>query len=126
MRAPLRFLVPALVLLGAAQGVPSDARAAEVPQLLDRKARRELAGRILGDTELKPMVSRVIRNNGFFEWWTRDNQPKGSGQFRGSAGVLGLAINQLLDWARNEAQEPAVVVPNDGSWHTPPPLPEGK
>ncbi len=77
-------------------------------------------------TELKPMVSRVIRKNGFYEWWTRDNQPKGSGQFRGSAGVLGLAINNLLDWARNEAQEPPVVVPKDGGGHTPPSLPGGK
>jgi hypothetical protein len=52
--------------------------------------------------ELKPMVSRVIRHNGFFEWWTRDNQPKGSGQFRGSAGVLGWAIVRLQEWAKRE------------------------
>lgn len=55
--------------------------------------------------ELKPMVSRVIRHNGFYEWWTRDNQPKGSGHFRGSAGVLGSAIDQLLAWA---AKQPRV------------------
>ncbi|MBL9139034.1 MAG: hypothetical protein JNK85_24415, partial [Verrucomicrobiales bacterium] len=50
-------------------------------------------------TELKPMVSRVLQHNGFFEWWTRDNQPRGSGKFRGSAGVLGRAIELLRDWA---------------------------
>jgi len=56
-------------------------------------------------TELKPMVSRVIRHNGFFEWWTRDNQPRGSGQFRGSAGVLGMAILELQQWARTHLPE---------------------
>lgn len=50
--------------------------------------------------ELKPMVSRVLRHGGFHEWWTRDNQPRGSGKFRGSAGVLGMAIVELRDWAR--------------------------
>lgn len=49
--------------------------------------------------ELKPMVSRVIKHNGFFEWWSRDNQPRGSGLFRGSAGVLGQAIRDLHAWA---------------------------
>jgi GH15 family glucan-1,4-alpha-glucosidase len=49
--------------------------------------------------ELKPMVSRLLKNDGFFEWWTRDNQPRGSGQFRGSAGVLGRAIQMLQAWA---------------------------
>jgi hypothetical protein len=31
--------------------------------------------------ELQPMVERVKRA-GFHEWWSRDNQPRGSGQFR--------------------------------------------
>ena len=48
---------------------------------------------------LSPMVDRVIKHNGFFEWWTKDNQPKGAGDFRGSAGVLIEAINALRDWA---------------------------
>ncbi len=51
--------------------------------------------------ELRPMTSRVLRHNGFFEWWTRDNQPRGSGLFRGSAGVLGTAILDLQRWARH-------------------------
>lgn len=53
--------------------------------------------------ELKPMVARIVRANGFHEWWSLDNQPKGSGQFRGAAGVLGLAIEQLQSWARKTA-----------------------
>lgn len=39
-----------------------------------------------------PMVKRVKDNNGFYEWYTVDNKPKGSGTFRGSAGVLYKAI----------------------------------
>lgn len=73
-------------------------------------------------TELKPMISRVIRHNGFFEWWTRDNQPRGSGQFRGSAGVLGMAILELQQWARgNLPEEPRPV--EGKTEYAPPPLP---
>lgn len=49
--------------------------------------------------ELRPMVERVRRVGGFYEWWSRDNQPRGSGDFRGSAGVLGRAIELLQVWA---------------------------
>ncbi|MCC6234536.1 MAG: hypothetical protein IT580_17970 [Verrucomicrobiales bacterium] len=49
--------------------------------------------------ELLPMVRRVREHGGFFEWWTRDNRPKGSGTFRGGAGVIGQAIVELLAWA---------------------------
>lgn len=35
-----------------------------------------------------PMFERVVKNNGFFEWYTVDNKPEGSGTFKGSAGVL--------------------------------------
>lgn len=45
--------------------------------------------------ELKPMVARAVRHGGFYEWWTPSNQPRGSGDFRGSAGVLGQAILML-------------------------------
>ena len=41
---------------------------------------------------IQPMVKRVKDNNGFYEWYTVDNRPKGSGTFRGSAGVLYKAI----------------------------------
>ena len=44
---------------------------------------------------LQPMVKRVKDNDGFYEWYTVDNQPKGSGTFRGSAGVLYTAILML-------------------------------
>jgi len=45
------------------------------------------------------MVGRLKHNNGFFEWYTVDNPPKGSGTFRGSARVLGEAIRMLVAWA---------------------------
>lgn len=45
--------------------------------------------------QLIPMVKRVKDNNGFFEWYTVDNKPKGSGTFRGEAGVLYKAIVML-------------------------------
>ena len=38
--------------------------------------------------EVKPMLDRVVENDGFYEWYTIDNEPMGSGVFRGSAGVL--------------------------------------
>ena len=41
---------------------------------------------------MEPMVKRVKDNDGFYEWYTVDNKPKGSGTFRGSAGVLYKAI----------------------------------
>ena len=41
---------------------------------------------------MHPMVKRVKDNNGFYEWYTVDNTPEGSGTFRGSAGVLYDAI----------------------------------
>ena len=49
--------------------------------------------------ELKPMILRVVENDGFYEWYTVDNKPKGSGTFRGSAGVLGKSIKMLFEWA---------------------------
>ena len=42
--------------------------------------------------QIQPLVKRVKDNDGFFEWYTVDNEPKGSGTFRGSAGVLYKAI----------------------------------
>ncbi|MCB1125426.1 MAG: hypothetical protein KDM81_02945 [Verrucomicrobiae bacterium] len=47
--------------------------------------------------ELTPMLDRVLKHRGFHEWWSVDNQPKGSGMFRGSAGVLIQAIDALRD-----------------------------
>jgi hypothetical protein len=45
--------------------------------------------------QIQPMVKRVKDNNGFYEWYTVDNKPEGSGTFRGSAGVLYRAIEML-------------------------------
>ena len=50
-------------------------------------------------TQLIPMTDRVVKNDGFFEWYTIQNEPKGSGTFRGEAGVLYKAINMLEEWA---------------------------
>ncbi len=52
-------------------------------------------------TQMQPMVKRVKDNDGFFEWYTVDNKPKGSGTFRGSAGVLFKAIIMFEDWVKN-------------------------
>lgn len=44
---------------------------------------------------ISPMLDRVIKEKGFHEWWTPEGEPKGSGEFRGSAGVLWKAITQF-------------------------------
>ncbi len=49
--------------------------------------------------QILPMVKRVKDNNGFYEWYTVDNKPRGSGTFRGEAGVLFTAIRMLRDYA---------------------------
>ncbi len=49
--------------------------------------------------QLQPMILRVLKNDGFYEWYTVDNKPEGSGTFKGSAGVLYDAIDLLDTWA---------------------------
>jgi len=49
--------------------------------------------------EARPMFERVKENQGFYEWYTIDNEPKGSGTFKGSAGVLYKAIEMFEKWA---------------------------
>ncbi|MEJ2901379.1 hypothetical protein [Pedobacter panaciterrae] len=44
---------------------------------------------------MAPMLDRVIKNKGFYEWYTPDNKPQGSSSFRGEAGVLWSAITEL-------------------------------
>lgn len=51
--------------------------------------------------EILPMIERVKKNKGFYEWYTVTNEPRGSGSFRGSAGTLGKAIIMLQQWARD-------------------------
>lgn len=58
-------------------------------------------------TELSPMIDRVIKNHGFFEWYdVKTGEPKGSGDFRGEAGVLYDAIKQLKTWAKKAQEVP--------------------
>ncbi len=45
--------------------------------------------------QLLPMTERVLKNDGFYEWYSINNEPRGSGTFRGSAGVLYVAIQEL-------------------------------
>ena len=45
--------------------------------------------------QVLPMVKRVKDNNGFYEWYSVDNKPRGSGTFRGEAGVLYTAIRMF-------------------------------
>jgi GH15 family glucan-1,4-alpha-glucosidase len=50
---------------------------------------------------MQPMAKRVKDNDGFYEWYTVDNKPEGSGTFRGSAGVLYNAIVMFENYANN-------------------------
>lgn len=49
--------------------------------------------------QVQPMLRRAVENNGFYEWYTVDNQPEGSGTFRGAAGVLYDAILMFEEFA---------------------------
>ena len=49
--------------------------------------------------EVQPMLQRVVDNNAFHEWYTRDGRAVGSGTFRGEAGVLYKSIRMLREWA---------------------------
>ncbi len=51
------------------------------------------------------MTDRVVKNKGFFEWYTVDGKPRGSGTFRGSAGVLDKSIKMLKQWALKETEK---------------------
>ncbi len=48
--------------------------------------------------QVQPMLQRVKDNNGFYEWYSVDNKPRGSGTFRGEAGVLFTAIRMFDEW----------------------------
>ncbi|SHN44305.1 GH36-type glycosyl hydrolase domain-containing protein [Chitinophaga sp. CF418] len=50
--------------------------------------------------ELQPIMARTIARKGFYEWYdVRTGEPKGSGDFRGEAGVLFDTITMLREWA---------------------------
>lgn len=50
--------------------------------------------------EVAPMMERVIKNKGFYEWYGQGEVPSGSGLFKGSAGVLCKAIEMFNEWAK--------------------------
>ena len=54
--------------------------------------------------QIQPMVKRVKDNNGFYEWYSVDNKPRGSGTFRGEAGVLYSAIVMFEKLAKEDAK----------------------
>lgn len=56
--------------------------------------------------EMTPMINRILQYKGFYEWWdVKTGAPKGSGEFRGEAGVLYDAIGMLKEWAmRNKTR----------------------
>ncbi|MGQ7871347.1 GH36-type glycosyl hydrolase domain-containing protein [Sunxiuqinia sp. sy24] len=47
----------------------------------------------------QPMMNRVVKNKGFYEWYKIDGTPAGSAEFKGSAGVLGKSIELFNQWA---------------------------
>lgn len=44
---------------------------------------------------ISPMLDLVIKNNGFYEWWSPEGNPLGASSFRGAAGVLWKAIRMF-------------------------------
>jgi hypothetical protein len=57
--------------------------------------------------DVKPMINRMLKNNGFYEWYdVRSGKPSGSGNFRGEAGVLFDAITELKQWAKQVKNHP--------------------
>jgi len=52
--------------------------------------------------EMQPMVKRVKDNNGFYEWYSVKNEPRGSGTFRGEAGVLYKTIVMFEEWKNDQ------------------------
>ena len=52
--------------------------------------------------EVRPMIERVVKNEGFYEWYGMGGVPSGSGHFKGSAGVLSKAIEMFREWAEKE------------------------
>jgi len=50
--------------------------------------------------EISPFIDRVIKNEGFYEWYSvLDHQPHGSNTFLGAAGALGKAIKLMKEEA---------------------------
>ncbi|MBJ6367472.1 GH36-type glycosyl hydrolase domain-containing protein [Snuella sedimenti] len=53
--------------------------------------------------EISPFLDRVIKNKGFYEWYSvKDHQPHGSNTFLGAAGALGKTIALMKKAAMDE------------------------
>jgi hypothetical protein len=50
-------------------------------------------------TLVQPMIERVLKNDGFYEWYKIDGTPAGSADFKGSAGVLAKSSIMFKEWA---------------------------
>jgi hypothetical protein len=50
-------------------------------------------------TLVGPMIERVLKNDGFYEWYKIDGTPAGSADFKGSAGVLAKSSMMFKEWA---------------------------
>lgn len=50
---------------------------------------------------LLPMLERVVKYNDVHEWYTLENEAKGSGSYRGTAGVLWETICALEEFKNN-------------------------
>lgn len=56
--------------------------------------------------EISPFLDRVIKNDGFYEWYSViDHQPHGSNTFLGAAGALGKAIKLMKEEASQSGKE---------------------
>lgn len=51
----------------------------------------------------EPMYERVLKNDGFYEWYKKDGTPAGSADFKGSAGVLAKSSMMFKDWAKKNS-----------------------
>ena len=49
-----------------------------------------------------PMFERVLKNDGFFEWYRIDGTPARSADFKGSAGVLAKSSFMFKEWAKQQ------------------------
>ena len=54
-------------------------------------------------TLAKPMYERVLKNEGFYEWYKKDGSPAGSADFKGSAGVLAKSSMMFKEWAKRNS-----------------------
>lgn len=49
---------------------------------------------------VSPMLDRTIEYDGFYEWWSHDGIPRGSGEYRGAAGVLWSAVKAIEEYCK--------------------------